>query len=171
MIKKFSKLISPEERWQHKTNSKPAARQKKPIANIQILLLDGSTQCSGQIKKSLQKLAIRYDLYVCSDATEALDMLKCKKHPIRLQAVILNIGMEDRQGIKLLKSLKADKSLEDLNVFILSESSAKASALMDKKFRISGCIIDPLTREPKTSVTRMDSFAVGYLRKFLLNAS
>ena len=73
-------------------------------------------------------------------------------------------------GIEFLKALRADNSLKNIKVFVMTTSSEGSDRSMTEELGISGYIIKPLNYTDNTKRSdSMDAFVQFHLRKILAN--
>jgi CheY-like chemotaxis protein len=135
-----------------------------------ILLIEDDELDIISVQRSLKKLESEYELHTAYNGIEALEMLRDIKLGLIPDVILLDLNMPKMNGIEFLRSLRADKDLKDIKVFIMTTSSESADRQLAENLGISGYIIKPLNYNDNTKRSdSMDAFVQFHLRKILAN--
>ncbi len=113
-----------------------------------ILLVEDDQMDVMNVQRELRKQNIAVPLVHARNGREALDMLRGENGQAKIarpSLVMLDINMPKLNGLELLKILRADAELRDLNVFIMTTSDLDTDRSGAKDLNVSGYIIKPLT--------------------------
>jgi CheY-like chemotaxis protein len=135
-----------------------------------ILLIEDDELDIISVQRSLKKLESEYELHTAYNGIEALEMLRNTQLGLTPDVILLDLNMPKMNGIEFLRSLRADKDLKDMRVFIMTTSSESADRQLAENLGISGYIIKPLNYNDNTKRSdSMDAFVQFHLRKILAN--
>ncbi len=118
---------------------------------INILLVEDDQLDVIDIRRSLDKMKIFYQLHTAKNGEEALELLK-NDNAIRPDVVLIDINMPKMNGIEFLTALRNDKKLSDLKCFIITTSDEKVDRESAAQLGVSGYIIKPLKLNNATSL-------------------
>ena len=110
---------------------------------INILLVEDDQLDAIDIRRSLDKMKVFYQLHVAKNGEEALDMLNGDNglHP---DVALIDINMPKMNGLEFLAAIRSDEKWKDLKAFIITTSDEKVDRETAKNLGISGYIIKPL---------------------------
>jgi CheY-like chemotaxis protein len=110
---------------------------------INILLVEDDQLDAIDIRRSLDKMKIFYQLHIAKNGEEALDMLNSNQglHP---DVALVDINMPKMNGLEFLSALRKDDKWKDLKSFIITTSDEKIDRETAKQLGVSGYIIKPL---------------------------
>ena len=125
---------------------------------INILLAEDDQLDVMNIKRTLDKMNILYQLHETKNGEEAIDKLKAleaegaDKLP---DFVLLDINMPRMDGLELLSVIRAHETWKHLKCFVITTSVEKVDKQKAKSLGVSGYIVKPLRL---TNPTSMDAF-------------
>jgi CheY-like chemotaxis protein len=114
---------------------------------IQILLVEDDELDIIDIKRSLDKLNILYQLHVAKNGEEAIDTLSGKKElpsDTLPDLVLVDINMPKMNGIEFLTVLRNTENWKNLRCFIVTTSSESVDKKAANALGVSGYIVKPL---------------------------
>lgn len=133
-----------------------------------ILLVEDDELDVISFERTLKKLGIEYDLHIAHNGKEALNLLTDEQNQIDPDVILLDLNMPKMNGVEFLKTLRGDKKLKHLKVFIMTTSSEISDRSITEELGIDGYIIKPLSYTDNTKkADSMDSFVQFHLRKIL----
>ena len=110
---------------------------------VNILLVEDDVVDQQGIKRALRELHFANPLRIADNGVAALEVLREEEDPL-LRApfmVLLDINMPKMNGIEFLEELRADDSLNDTVVFILSTSKNPDDIDRAYKLNVAGYIV------------------------------
>jgi CheY-like chemotaxis protein len=114
-----------------------------------ILLVEDDQGDQKLIKTSLKNQGIASELHISNSAEEALDFLYSGEdtndgdpHP---DLILLDLNMPGMGGKEFLKQIKADESLKQIPVVILTTSNAELDIIDSYRLQAAGYIHKPVT--------------------------
>jgi len=118
---------------------------------INILLVEDDQLDVIDIRRSLDKMKILYQLHVAKNGEEALEKLNGEAgfHP---DVALVDINMPKMNGFEFLSTIRNDERWRDLKSFIITTSDEKIDREMAKQLGVSGYIIKPLKLNNATSL-------------------
>jgi CheY-like chemotaxis protein len=126
------------------------------IANI--LLVEDDQLDVMDIKRTLDKTNILYQLHVASNGEEAMNMLSGKTqdgNQVNPDIMLIDINMPRMNGLELLGVIRNSEQWKNMKCFIVTTSEEKVDREAAKKLGVSGYIVKPLKL---SNTTTMDSF-------------
>jgi len=137
---------------------------KKPT----ILLIEDDELDIISVERSLKKIESGFILHTAYNGIEAFKMLRDTNIPLIPDVILLDINMPRMNGIEFLELLRADQTLKDIKVFVMTTSSETSDRSAAEKLGISGYILKPLNYNDNTKRSdSMDAFVQFHLRKIL----
>ncbi|OUR60646.1 two-component system response regulator [Colwellia sp. 39_35_sub15_T18] len=112
---------------------------KKPT-DVTLLLVEDDDIDAMTIERSFLKQRIANPIVRAYDGIEALDLLR-KGDVSRPLIVLLDLQMPRMGGIEFLKEIRADESLSDLVVFVLTTSKSEEDMLLSYRQHIAGYFV------------------------------
>jgi CheY-like chemotaxis protein len=123
---------------------------------IDILLVEDDQLDLIDIKRTLDKMKILYNLQLAKNGEEALDILNNEKRSDQLpDFVLIDINMPKMNGLELLSAIRNDKKLSSLKCFMITTSDEKIDRETAKQLGVSGYIVKPFKLNNPSSI---DSF-------------
>lgn len=114
---------------------------------INILLVEDDLVDIMDVKRSLDKLNIIYQLETARNGEEAIEVLT-ETYEAQSRALpdilLLDINMPKMNGLELLDVIRNTEKWKDLKCFIITTSSEEVDRNEAKKLSVSGYIIKPL---------------------------
>lgn len=110
---------------------------------INILLVEDDQLDAIDIRRSLDKMKIFYQLHVAKNGEEALEMLN-GDNGLQPDVALIDINMPKMNGLEFLAAIRSDEKWKDLKCFIITTSDEKVDRETATKMGISGYIIKPL---------------------------
>lgn len=135
-----------------------------------ILLIEDDELDVISVQRSLDKLAIAYELHTAYNGLEALALLhgKAGRPPMKPlpNLILLDINMPKMNGIEFLKILRTDDNLKHIKVFIMTTSSEERDRNITQELGISGYLIKPLNfNNNDKKADSMDAFIQFHIGK------
>jgi CheY-like chemotaxis protein len=125
---------------------------------INILLVEDDQLDTIDIRRSLDKINLMYNLQVAKNGEEALDILNGKIENTfngLPDVLLIDINMPKMNGLELLEVLRAHEEWKELKCFIITTSDEKVDRKMAQNLGVSGYVIKPLKLNSPSS---MDAF-------------
>ena len=113
---------------------------------VNILLVEDDEVDVMNVKRAFSKNSIKNDLFVAGNGVEALEMLRGAIVPLP-RIIILDINMPKMNGIEFLKELRADESLKNISVFVMTTSNEDSDKINAYNLNVAGYILKPLSFE------------------------
>jgi len=118
---------------------------------ITLLLVEDDPADQKLIKTSLRNQKIANDLYVVNSGEEGMDFLHRRRSYSdgipRPDLILLDLNMPGMGGKEFLKRIKADESLKQIPVVILTISDSERDIIDSYKLQASGYVNKPVTLE------------------------
>ncbi len=118
---------------------------------INILLVEDDQLDVIDIRRSLDKMKIFYQLHVARNGEEALALLD-DESGLRPDVALIDINMPKMNGFEFLSTIRANEKWKDLKSFIITTSDEKVDRETAKQLGVSGYIIKPLKLNNATSL-------------------
>ena len=116
---------------------------------LTILLVEDDPADQKLIKTSLRNQKIANDLYVVNSGEEGLDFLYCRGSysdgTPRPNLILLDLNMPGMGGKEFLKRIKAEGSLRQIPVVILTTSDSERDIMDSYNLHASGYVRKPVT--------------------------
>ena len=99
------------------------------------------------IRRSLDKLNVLYNLQVAKNGEEAIELLNGDSQTgthIPPDIILIDINMPKMNGLELLTEIRKDARWKDLKCFIVTTSDEKIDRQTARELGVSGYIIKPL---------------------------
>lgn len=110
---------------------------------INILLVEDDQLDAIDIRRSLDKMKIFYQLHIAKNGEEALEMLN-GDNGLQPDVALIDINMPKMTGLEFLSVIRSDERWKDLKCFIITTSDEKVDRETATRLGISGYIIKPL---------------------------
>jgi CheY-like chemotaxis protein len=119
----------------------------KPLT-LNVLLVEDDEVDVMNVQRAFKKRCIPNLLHVARDGLEALEMLRggSDKPPVVPPArrlILLDLNMPRMNGIKFLEALRADSSLKQTPVVVLTTSDEDRDLIQAYNFNVAGYILKP----------------------------
>jgi CheY-like chemotaxis protein len=118
---------------------------------INILLVEDDQLDVIDIRRSLDKMKIFYQLHVAKNGEEALALLD-NESGLRPDVALIDINMPKMNGFEFLSTIRSNEKWKDLKSFIITTSDEKVDRETAKQLGVSGYIIKPLKLNNATSL-------------------
>ena len=121
---------------------------------IQILLVEDDQLDIIDIKRTLDKMNILYNMQVATNGEEAIEILETDGQP-KPDFILIDINMPKMDGLELLSIIRQRDEWKAIKCLLITTSSAVTDKEEATKLGISGYIIKPFKVNNPSS---MDSF-------------
>lgn len=121
---------------------------------INILLVEDDQLDTIDVKRSLDKINLVYQMEIARNGEEALAMLNNKEGVVP-DIVLIDINMPKMNGLEFLQEIRSSEKWKNLKCFIITTSDERPERNKAKELGVSGYIIKPLKLNSPSS---MDSF-------------
>ena len=112
--------------------------------SLNLLLVDDDDIDVMNVRRAFGKARLTSPLYVASDGTEALRMLRDGSVPAARRLVLLDINMPRMNGIEFLREMRADENLRSTPVVVLTTSSAEEDRMNAYQLNVAGYLVKPV---------------------------
>jgi CheY-like chemotaxis protein len=122
---------------------------------INILLVEDDQLDVMDIRRSLDKLSIQYQLHTARNGEEAVDFLigRSIDGPMPLpDFVLIDINMPKMNGLELLETIRKSEVWRHLKCFIVTTTDEKIDRERAEALQVSGYIIKPLKLSSPSSM-------------------
>ena len=112
-----------------------------------ILLVEDDYLDVIDIRRSLDKLNVLYNLQIAKNGEEAIELLKMDGQPgahTTPDIILIDINMPKMNGLELLTEIRNHPRWKDLKCFIITTSDEKVDRQAARELGVSGYIIKPL---------------------------
>lgn len=113
-----------------------------PDTNMRILSVDDFSTMRRIIKNLLKQLGY-HNVLEADDGTAALEMLRRQK----IDLVISDWNMPKMTGIELLKAIRADESLKQIPLLMVTAEAQRENVIEAAKAGANNYIVKPFTSE------------------------
>lgn len=117
---------------------------------INILLVEDDEVDVMNVKRAFSKNNLSNPIYHAGNGIEALETLRGEngRGPIPTPRIILlDLNMPKMGGIEFLQHLRADPSLKNISVFIMTTSNEEQDKVNAYNLNVAGYILKPLSME------------------------
>ncbi len=116
---------------------------------LSILLVEDDEVDVMNVQRALKKNGVTSSLYRAANGIEALAMLRtnsqiAKQNNNRL-LILLDLNMPKMGGLEFLQELRADPTLSNLPVVVLTTSMQNSDLAAAYEYNVAGYIIKPIT--------------------------
>lgn len=118
---------------------------------INILLVEDDQLDAIDIRRSLDKMKIFYQLHIAKNGEEALELLNGEQH-LQPDVALVDINMPKMNGFEFLNAIRNEERWRNLKTFIITTSDEKIDRETAKQLGVSGYIIKPLKLNNATSL-------------------
>lgn len=117
---------------------------------LNILLVEDDEVDVMTVKRAFKKGNITSKLYVAGNGLEALTMLRGEAGkpsliPIDRRIILLDLNMPKMNGLEFLKVLRADPTIGDIPVVILTTSNEEKDRTQAYHLNVAGYILKPIS--------------------------
>lgn len=117
---------------------------------LNILLIEDDEVDVMTVKRAFKKGNITNPLYVAGNGLEALSMLRGESGspsliPIDRRIILLDLNMPKMNGLEFLKALRADSTIGDIPVVILTTSNEEKDRIQAYHLNVAGYILKPIS--------------------------
>ena len=112
---------------------------------LRVLLVEDDQVDVMNVHRAFKKSHILNPLTVAADGAEALDMLRSGRVPTSRLLVLLDLNMPRMSGLEFLREIRADSSLKQLPVVVLTTSDDERDRIEAYKLNVAGYIVKPVT--------------------------
>lgn len=114
------------------------------VEDLTILLVEDDDVAAEAVMRSLDKMGVSAPVVWAQDGVMALDILR-ERHPRhrapRPRVVLLDLNMPRMNGFELLQALRADASMRDEIVFVLTTSDDESDRTRAYHENIAGYMV------------------------------
>lgn len=110
---------------------------------INILLVEDDQLDAIDIRRSLDKLRIFYQLHHARNGEEALQMLNGSEG-VKPDVALIDINMPKMNGLEFLAAIRQNEKWKQLKCFIITTSDERVDRDTAAELGISGYIVKPL---------------------------
>jgi CheY-like chemotaxis protein len=118
---------------------------------VNILLVEDDQLDAIDIRRSLDKMKVLYNLHIAKNGEEALEMLN-NQPPLEPDFTLIDINMPKMNGLEFLSVLRNSEKWKHLKCFIITTSDEKVDREAAKAMGVSGYIIKPLKLNSPSSI-------------------
>lgn len=110
---------------------------------VEVLLVEDNEVDVEAVRRAFARHKIANPIRVASDGAEALEILRGENgDPLqRPYLVLLDINMPRMNGFELLREIRADPTLHDALVFVLTTSKSDEDKMSSYGFNVAGYIV------------------------------
>jgi len=111
---------------------------------VSIMIVDDDEIDVRAIQRGLQQQRINNPVFVASDGRQGLQMLRGEQGNAKVPQpalIVLDLNMPRMTGLEFLEALRADASLSNSIVFILTSSNADEDKAAAYKHHIAGYVV------------------------------
>jgi CheY-like chemotaxis protein len=111
---------------------------------LNILLVDDDQVDVMNVQRAFKKSNITNPVWVSSNGLEALEMLRSGTVPKSQRLVLLDLNMPKMNGIEFLRELRADPSLAQTSVVVLTTSKDERDKVDAYNLNVAGYLLKPV---------------------------
>lgn len=120
---------------------------------VNILLIEDDYLDQLEVRRTLERKSILFNMKIASNGETALAMLKEADGPNELPDIILlDLNMPKMNGLEFLGAVRKEAQFRNIKVFVLTTSDDIVDKMAVKQFAISGFITKPLKLESPSSL-------------------
>lgn len=115
---------------------------------IEILLVEDNPGDVDLAREGLEEGKVRNNLYVAVDGEEAMAFLRKQgkyANAVRPDLILLDLNLPRKDGREVLAEVKADDSLKDIPIVVLTTSQSEEDILKSYKLHANCFITKPLS--------------------------
>ena len=126
---------------------------------IKILLVEDDNLDTMDIRRTLDKMNIQYNLQWAKNGEEALAQLSAIDDADQLPDVVLiDINMPKMNGLEFLEAIRTSEKWKHLKCFILTTSEERIDKEAARQLGVSGYITKPLKLNNPSSIDSLNLF-------------
>lgn len=110
---------------------------------VNILLVEDDVLDVMDVKRTLDKQKILYNLNVASNGEKALEILNNHEYATP-DLLLLDINMPCMNGLELLANIRSNPQFKEMKSFILTTSDNESDKEATREMNVSGYLIKPL---------------------------
>lgn len=111
---------------------------------LHILLVEDDEVDVMNVTRAFEKNKILNPLYVATDGSEALAMLRDGRVPRERRLVLLDLNMPGMNGFEFLRELRGDRELAMTPVVVMTTSNDEKDKLEAYGFNVAGYLRKPV---------------------------
>ena len=111
---------------------------------LNILLIEDDEVDVMNVRRAFEKNRILNPLFVASNGTEGLAMLREGKIPQTRRLILLDLNMPGMNGIEFLRELRADPKLRHTPVVVMTTSADEKDRIDAYDFHVAGYLRKPV---------------------------
>lgn len=115
----------------------------EPKTHINLLLVEDNPADEFLVRKALEKLDYKFNIYCLHEGEDVLVFLRKKQSTTSFQRpdiILLDLNLPKVSGQSILKSIKQDREIQDIPVLVLTSSLNKMDMINAYKNHASGYI-------------------------------
>jgi len=112
---------------------------------LNILLVEDDDVDVMNVRRAFDKNKILNPLYVATNASEALAMLKDGRVPRTRRMILLDLNLPGMSGLEFLRELRADPELRPTPVVVLTTSNDEKDRIDAYGLNVAGYLLKPVT--------------------------
>ena len=117
---------------------------------LNFLLIEDDEVDIMTVKRAFKKGNITNSLYVADNGLEALSMLRGDAEkppliPVDRRIILLDLNMPKMNGLEFLKELRADATIGDIPVVVLTTSNEVRDRVEAYHLNVAGYILKPIS--------------------------
>ena len=112
---------------------------------LNILLVEDDKVDVKNVERALRKNNISNPLFIATNGLEALTMLRDGTIPSGRRLILLDLNMPKMNGIEFLRELRADPTLGNSTVVVLTTSNDDQDKLAAFDLHVAGYLLKPVT--------------------------
>lgn len=142
-----------------------------PDEMVEILIVEDSAEDADLTIKALKEVQVTNHICVIRDGAAALDFLFCRgayahrKHGIRPQIILLDLGLPKIDGLDVLRQIKADPRTRTIPVIVLTASSRDRDIAASQRLGAEAYIVKPVDFQNLSGVTPQLSLQWALLKR------
>ena len=124
---------------------------------LEILLVEDNPGDVVLTREAFYDGHIVNNMSVAHDGEQALEYLRKEekfKDAVTPDIILLDLNLPKKDGHQVLEEMKADNTLRDIPVVVLTSSKAERDVLQTKNLNANGYLIKPVDIEKLTSIIR-----------------
>jgi chemotaxis family two-component system response regulator Rcp1 len=130
---------------------------KKSSEPIEILLVEDNPGDARLTREALQDAKVRNTISVVADGVQAMDFLRKEDaylHAPRPDLILLDLNLPKKNGLEVLREVKADEDLRRIPVVILTTSQAEQDIVQSYDLHANAYISKPVDLNQFLSVVK-----------------